>query len=315
MNPDGKLVSDIMAPSSDLQLYLTLPGGTYCLDSAGNPVYWIYIKATEEGPTPPEGGLVITPYYEMEPDGTTFDPPILCTIKYGLWDIPEGVDPNDFVVMLWDPVNELWLPLETQVDTENKTISVLLSHFSIYTVMLVPRPAEFELSGFSITPPEVEIGESVNVSVTVKNTGDLSGDYDVILTINEESIETRTVMIAGRESLAVSFTFSPDTAGTHNIGINDVSGEVIVSAPPEPEVEPTRTADQVPTQEPSQEPETSPTETAAEPEPSPETTTTAETNELEPGTKVGWWLYVVIVAAILVFGLGIWLARSEWRRS
>src|SRR5512137_313264 len=48
-----------------------------------------------------------------------------------------------------------------------------------------PKPAEFIISGLTITPKEVTAGSSVGIEVLVTNMGELSGTYDVILKIDD----------------------------------------------------------------------------------------------------------------------------------
>ena len=51
-----------------------------------------------------------------------------------------------------------------------------------FTVLEAPV-AEFEVSNLTIEPPEIYVGETVNVSLTVTNIGDKTGSYEVVLEI------------------------------------------------------------------------------------------------------------------------------------
>lgn len=312
INPEGCMARNVTAISSDLQAYIELPVGTFCLNSAGTPIYWIYFKALDEDedvPAAPEGAVVITPYYEIEPEGTTFSPQVACTFEYDLWGLPDGADPDNLSVMYRDTSAQQWLPLTTTVDAAGEKVTAMLDHLSLYTVMLLPSPAHFEMSDLSITPAEVEAGGEVTVSVSIANTGELSGDYDVVLSVNGVPLETRNVTIAGGDRLDVTFTVSRDSAGTYTIDVNGVTGELTFLAPPEPEPtqEPGPETVSTPEPQPTQAPEvTQPVESPMEEESVPKVTPTEE-ETADMGVKVGWWLYIVIIAAVVVLGLAAWL--------
>jgi hypothetical protein len=291
-----------MAPSSDLRGYLTMPTGTSCKTSENSTLYLVTFMALDEGetvPEPPAGSTGVIPYYEIEPDGAAFEPPITITFKYTDAEIPEGADENDLVIMWYDPAIKQWIALKTLVDVDNNTASAVIGHFSLYTMMLVPRPAAFELSGLSITPIEIGIDDEVTVSVLVTNTGDLYGDYDVVLTVNEEAVETRTVTLDAGESVEVTFTVLPHTAGTYDININGLSGVFIIIARSEPEA----TSETEPTPGPTSEPEIT---TENEPV---VTTEPVSAGEIIPESAVAvrWWVYAASITAVVVLGLGVLL--------
>lgn len=49
---------------------------------------------------------------------------------------------------------------------------------------VIPRPASFQLSGLVVSPPILYEGETVDVSVTVTNVGEVQGTYEVILSVD-----------------------------------------------------------------------------------------------------------------------------------
>jgi len=81
----------------------------------------------------------------------------------------------------------------------------------------VPTPAKFSLSGLSVTPAQVKIGEKVTISVQVANTGDISGTYDVNLKINNVVTDSKSVTLAGKSSQTVTFTTSKNFLDTYNV--------------------------------------------------------------------------------------------------
>jgi len=97
-------------------------------------------------------------------------------------------------------------------------------------------PATFATSGLSITPAEVETGETITISIVVANTGDLSGSYKVALRIDNVVVGTEEVTLGGGASQKVSFSTTKAVGGTYAVDIDGLSGTFLVKAPPVPEV-------------------------------------------------------------------------------
>ena len=100
-----------------------------------------------------------------------------------------------------------------------------------------PVPAAFTTSNLFISPAEAGIGETVTVSVLVANTGDLSGSYEVTLKVDNVTMATKDVILAGDTSQTVTFTTTGDTAGTYTVDVSGLSGTFTVKTPVVP-VEP-----------------------------------------------------------------------------
>jgi len=101
--------------------------------------------------------------------------------------------------------------------------------------------AVFTLSSLSISPAEVNIGEMVTISVSVANTGDLAGSYEVIFRIDDVVIATKDVTLDGGASQKVTFTTTKNVAGTYAISVNGLTGSFVVkkavAVPPSPSKE------------------------------------------------------------------------------
>ena len=95
-----------------------------------------------------------------------------------------------------------------------------------------PAPAAFAVSALTISPAEVDIGESVTVSILVTNTGDLAGSYEVTLKIDEAVVATKGVTLDGGASQSVTFTISKDVVATYTISIDGLTGTFVVKLPP-----------------------------------------------------------------------------------
>jgi len=97
-----------------------------------------------------------------------------------------------------------------------------------------PAPAEFEVSDLSVSPSEVEPGESVTVSATVSNVGEESGSYTVELKVDGVVVDSVMVTLDGGASMSVSFTVTSEVEGSHTAEVDGLSGSFTVTAPPPP---------------------------------------------------------------------------------
>ena len=92
----------------------------------------------------------------------------------------------------------------------------------------LPKPPTFELSDLKIEPSEVEAGRSVQVSVEVKNVGEVEGSYAVVLRINGAVTDNKEVTLAGGAVERVSFTVREENAGTYVVEVGELSGSFLV---------------------------------------------------------------------------------------
>ncbi|MBA7712597.1 hypothetical protein ES703_121579 [subsurface metagenome] len=121
---------------------------------------------------------------------------------------------------------------ECTVDTETHTITASVSHFTIFAIIGVPKPAAFALSSLVISPAEVAPGEKVNISVSLANTGGLEGSYTVVLKINGVKEAEQKVTIAAGTSKTVTFIAAKEEAGSYSVTVDGMSGSFVVVAPP-----------------------------------------------------------------------------------
>ena len=99
------------------------------------------------------------------------------------------------------------------------------------TFTTLGTPATFDTSGLTISPAEVQVGESIAVSVLVTNTGDATGTYASTLKLDNIAVATKEVTLAGGASQTVTFTRAEDVAGTYTVGVNGLTGIFTVKAP------------------------------------------------------------------------------------
>ena len=135
---------------------------------------------------------------------------------------------------MWDEEAGEWVNLVSTVDPITNTITAPVGHFTTFTVIAYTRPAAFAASALTISPAEVDIGETVTISVLVANTGDLTGSYEVTLKIDNVAVATEDVTIVGGASQKVTFTTSKDVAGTYTVNVDGLSGTFTVKVSPVP---------------------------------------------------------------------------------
>jgi hypothetical protein len=146
--------------------------------------------------------------------------------------------------------------------------------------------AAFTISNLLISPREVNAEESVTISVTVSNTGDLAGTYELALKLDGRVIDTKEVSLNEKESRQAEFILSRDTPGVYIVNINDLLFGLFRVYPPSPPLE---TGGIVPP--------TTPAESPAEP--------------IEPAEKpatpmpISLWIIIGVVAGGVLWGIGI----------
>lgn len=93
--------------------------------------------------------------------------------------------------------------------------------------------AEFEFSNLLIEPASVEGGEAVTIQANVSNTGNIAGEAEVELLVNNETVDSETLSLEAGETRTVEFSHTEDEPGNYTVEIGDLSGsyEVTESTP------------------------------------------------------------------------------------
>jgi len=81
-------------------------------------------------------------------------------------------------------------------------------------------PARFEVSNLAFEPSDAEVDEPVRILATIKNTGDLGGNFTVTLKINGVAEATEEVTLTGGSTKTVSFTVTKSTIGTYAVEVD-----------------------------------------------------------------------------------------------
>ena len=244
ISDEGVIEEEIVAISEDENVTVTVEEGTIALDIEGEPLETLEAAVDPSPPEPPEGAYLIGAY-DFGPDGATFDPPMTLTWSYDPETLPEGVD---LVIAYYDEVNEEWVWVPCEVDTENNIITASVAHFTTFAIIAVPAelplpppppaPAAFSVSYLSVSQLEVEPGETVTITVLVANTGGESGSYTVVLKIDGVKEAEETVTIAAGESQAVSFSVTKEEAGSYSVDVSGLTGSFTVQEEVVPPVVP-----------------------------------------------------------------------------
>jgi hypothetical protein len=323
----GQFTQEVTATSNDKQVEMTIDAGVIGQTSNGQPLSQISIFRMYSPPAPPEQASVIGLTYDFRPSGATFNQPVTITFTYNPNNIPAGVDEEDLSIALYNESTGEWVVLDNiVVDTVNHIITGETTHFSAFTVMAFTAPAAFSVSNLALWPAEVYVDEASTVTVTVTNTGDLSGTYDVVLMIDDVVAETMQVTVDGHASQMVSFEVSRDTAGTYEIAIGTLSGILTVIEEPAPTPAPTETP--APTPTPTEEAPVLPQDhiliitstptplDTSTPAPTPSSTPTstyAPTPAPAQHLETNWGLIGGIIGAVVVVAGGTWLALARRR--
>lgn len=216
----GVLWEDVTALSVDIQCALTLLRGTTIVNANGYPINAVTVTTIAEPGDTPEGVAFIGCVYEFSPKGTSISPSANLTLVYEAVDVPHGVIGADIVVAMYDQETGEWRRLKSSADVENRRVSAAVTGFSQFVLMAGTRPAAFDIGQPGIVPGEIRQNGNVSVTVTVTNTGDLSGDCRLVCRLDGEIFTARTVKVRGGGSEEVEFAVPALSTGVHTVDIN-----------------------------------------------------------------------------------------------
>ncbi|MFC1958256.1 helix-turn-helix domain-containing protein [Chloroflexota bacterium] len=149
----NKFIKDVTAESGDKKAKVSIKKGVKGTSSKGHKITQIVVGVPVRTPSAPANRTIVGTTYEItvnDNEGATFDYPITLTFTYDPDEIPEGLTPEDLVIAWYDEDTGEWVELETVVDPVNHTLTVEVTHLSIYAIFgkkaeVVTPPA---------TPPE-----------------------------------------------------------------------------------------------------------------------------------------------------------------
>jgi len=173
---NGVVQQDVHYSAPDGMITIDISSGTVAQDEAGEPLQGMDVELMCFGyPQPPAGAYVIGCAYNIEPEGATFEPPITLTLAYDPGLVPANVTEVKLVIAYYDQAAGTWVEIDSAVDTMNKTITVEVSHLTMFAVYYQspsetqtpgPTPVETETPAPTATPTPVEEG-GTNVGVII----------------------------------------------------------------------------------------------------------------------------------------------------
>ncbi len=96
-----------------------------------------------------------------------------------------------------------------------------------------PTTPSFAISNMSINPGQVEVGQTVTISVELSNVGGTEGSYTLNLMINGELQDSQEIILAPQESKPVIYTVSKSEEGNYEVSLDGQSGVfTVVSVSP-----------------------------------------------------------------------------------
>ena len=96
------------------------------------------------------------------------------------------------------------------------------------------RPAELQLTNLGVSRTVAGIGETITVSATATNIGNLTGEFSLDLFVNDEKRETKIIPLDSGETTTVEFEVVEDAEGDYVVTLGDLTTSFRVSsdAPP-----------------------------------------------------------------------------------
>jgi hypothetical protein len=238
---NDKLAVDLLGPSFDLTHSLFLGRGTHAPVVDERTYYLIVVRELEQIPATPENTVALV-VFNITPAGADFDRDILLTLGLNQTQLPANT--LNVTMAYYDDVNGLWETLEYEAGGPNGVAELILSapinHFSIYGVLAelgpTPQPAHFVPSGLSIVPSVEKIsafvtktGDTVTITASVVNDGGQEDSYTVVLKLNGQTVDTRTITLAAGQSQQVTFIRPGLDYGQYDVEVAGLSGEFTVS--------------------------------------------------------------------------------------
>ncbi|MDH4067715.1 MAG: PKD domain-containing protein, partial [Dehalococcoidia bacterium] len=239
---NDKLAVDLLGPSPDISDSLFLERGTHAPVVHTRTYYLIVVRELEEIPPLPENYEAIV-VLNITPTDAEFNKDILLTLGLNQTQLPQNI--LNLTMAYYDDVNGLWQNMEYEAGGPNGvaelTLSAPINHFSIYGVLAEvspspTTPAHFVPSGLTIVPTVEKIsafvtktGEIVTISANVANDGGEEGTYIVVLKLNGQTVDTKTVTIAAGQSPQVSFTRSGLDYGQYDVDVAGLTRTFTVS--------------------------------------------------------------------------------------
>ena len=243
---NDRLAVDLLGPSTNGMHSLLLKRTTHAPIVDGKTHYLIIIRELEGTDIPPlPENIVAIVAFNITPENAAFDQDIFMTLGLDQLQLPGDIIEETITIAYYDEVNGVWVPLETEPGEPNGVAELILAtpinHFTIFGVLAElapitpPPPAHFVASGLNIVPGVektifvTKTGESVTITANVVNDGWQEGTYTVVLKLNGQTVDTKTVTLGAGQSKQVSFTQSGLDYGQYEVEVAGLSGDFTAS--------------------------------------------------------------------------------------
>lgn len=238
MSKDGRLISELAAPSPDGTHLLRLSANTRTLDSQGKVVDLIQIRDASQVPALPGSTVLVGRAYDFTPSGATFDGRLDVTLGYDVNALPKRP------TSIWLGVfrtSSGWQQLDTNQNTVASVgrLTASVPHFSVFAVLAGVPPASFRSANLDVTRsqhsywpgfPFLKIfGREVRVTADATNQGGQAGSNVVTVTIDGRSRGEQTVTLEVDQSQRVTFDIDHVSFGRHTVKVGDLSGQFVTS--------------------------------------------------------------------------------------
>lgn len=111
------------------------------------------------------------------------------------------------------------LPTDHQGGTTYTATSPGFSVFAIGSARQEQQPANLGVSDAAVDPTEVEVGETVEVTATLENTGEEEATFTVDLAVDGGVVDSTDVTLGPGESTEVQFEHAFEEAGSYDVSV------------------------------------------------------------------------------------------------
>jgi len=230
ITPHGRVMEAINISISGV-LKFTIAKNTRANTANGDPLKSIIATILTDPPRAPAGKIIISPVLNFTPKGATFDPPILMVLNYdSAIVISKNVDKNSFTIAFYDEETATWTPVASKIDTEAKTVSAYISHFTTFAILATvvapppPTPATPSPAPEPVivsAPPEAEPSEPVEKPATVA----AAAPRPASITVTDLVVNPNFIVSGGEADVFVDVTNTGEAEGIYYAELK-INGEV-----------------------------------------------------------------------------------------
>jgi hypothetical protein len=91
-------------------------------------------------------------------------------------------------------------------------------------------PADFILYGLNLNETEIDSGGVLHGSITVKNKGEMTGTYGLVITCDGQVLESTGVTLMADQQRTIDFAYTINVSGSHTLSCGNLSQSFFVKA-------------------------------------------------------------------------------------